>query len=424
MTAIVLATLHGGLVANPLSLDELFRIAEEQSEELRVAYTAINSASEERKAAQLACTPQLDIALSVGYLGNGQLGERDFTHWQTIENPHFMNNFSVKASQVIYSGGALTSAIRLSKIGQEMAELNLQQHRQEIRLLIAGQYLDICRAENQLNVIRENIALVDTLILHTRAKAAQGTVLETDIMRHELHREQLLLTQRQITDAIRVLRYQLSTTLHTDLSQTNFHAIDSVNILTSLEEWQEHAQADNIAIAQSAKSVSISEQQVRLQQSQLIPKIALVAENHFDGPITIDVPVIDKNFNYWFVGIGVQYALSSLWQKTKTVKKARFDLQQSREQQALVAENIHKAVQATYTQLMTSKATLQMREKSQELAIAHYDVTYNRYQNGLCLLTDMLDAVSSRLDAETALVNTKIDILYNYYQLKYLISSL
>ena len=36
---------------------------------------------------------------------------------------------------------------------------------------------------------------------------------------------------------------------------------------------------------------------------------------------------------------------------------------------------------------------------------------------GIALITDMLDAANSRLDAEQQLVNARIDIIYNYYKL-------
>lgn len=412
------------VMAQQLSLGDLFQIAEQQSEELRIARTGINSATEEVKVARSARLPELGVELSVGYLGDGALGNRDFTNWQHIDNPHFTNNFALKASQVIYSGGAIRSGIRLAEMGHDMAKLNLKHSRQEVRLLIAGQYLDICRTENQLKVVEENINLIDTLLVHIRARVENGTALETDITRHELQREQLLLAHRQLTDATGILRYQLGSTLHTDLSEATFKAENSTETMTSLSEWQLRSQTGNTGLAQAGKAVNISEQQLKLKRSELLPKVAIVAENHFDGPITIEVPVIDKNFNYWFVGVGVQYSISSLWKKNKEVKKAHFELQQARGQQTSVLENINKAIQAAHTQLQTSEAALQMKEKSRDLAVEHYGVIFNRYQNGLCLLTDMLDAASARLDAETALVNARIDILYNYYKLKYLTSSL
>ena len=57
-----------------------------------------------------------------------------------------------------------------------------------------------------------------------------------------------------------------------------------------------------------------------------LPKIALVAGEHLDGPITIEVPVLDNNFNYWYVGVGIKYNLSSLFKNNKKVRQATLNL--------------------------------------------------------------------------------------------------
>lgn len=424
---ILACILSTGVYAQQMSLKDLFTIAEENSEQLRINRTAVSSAEEGIKSAKAAKLPEVGVEVSIGYLGDGKLGDRDFSNWQHIDNPHFMNNFAVKASQVIYTGGAIKSGIRLAELGKDMAELTLQNNRQEVRFVIAGQYLDICRLQNQRRVIEENIALTDTIIANTKVRVAEGTALDNDITRYELQRENLLLEKRRLSDALDIFRHQLGTTLHTDLTGVEF-SIDG-NIASTLanrseNDWQSDALQSNIGLKQAEKAINLSELQLKLKKSDLLPKIAVIAENHFDGPITIEVPVIDKNFNYWFAGIGVQYQLSSLWKSKKDVNKARIDVRQAQEQRNLAQEGINRAVQAAYTNLLTSEAELNMRQKSVQLALEHYDVTLNRYNNGLCLLTDMLDAASTRLSSETALVNARIDIIYNYYQLKYLTSSL
>ena len=58
------------------------------------------------------------------------------------------------------------------------------------------------------------------------------------------------------------------------------------------------------------------------------------------------------------------------------------------------------------------------------LADEHYQVTHNRYGQGLALLTDILDASHTKLTADMELVNARISLLYNYYKLKYLTHTL
>lgn len=73
---------------------------------------------------------------------------------------------------------------------------------------------------------------------------------------------------------------------------------------------------------------------------------------------------------------------------------------------------------------MTSFTDLRTREKSVELADENYAVINNRYENGLALLTEMLDAGSMKLSADLALENARINVVYNYYKMKYLTNTL
>ena len=81
-------------------------------------------------------------------------------------------------------------------------------------------------------------------------------------------------------------------------------------------------------------------------------------------------------------------------------------------------------MQAGYVNFLTSFTDLRTQEKSVELADENYDVTGNRYKNGLALLTDMLDASNTKLSADLGLVNARINVIYHYYKMKYLTHSL
>lgn len=140
--------------------------------------------------------------------------------------------------------------------------------------------------------------------------------------------------------------------------------------------------------------------------------------------MTIEVPVLDRNFNYWYVGIGLKYDLSSLFKSGKKIRKARLDVRRAQETRQLSVERTENAVQEGYVNFMTSFTDLCTREKSVELADENYAVISNRYENGLALLTEMLDAGSMKLSADLALENARINVVYNYYKMKYLTNTL
>lgn len=154
------------------------------------------------------------------------------------------------------------------------------------------------------------------------------------------------------------------------------------------------------------------------------PTIGLMASNNFDGPILIEVPPINKNFNYWFVGVNVTYKFDSLFKNNKKLKQAKLATLKARENQLLVDEKLSNGVNAAYINLDEAYTRLDSKEKSVQLAHENYDVVHSRYINGLSLVTDMLDASNIQLSSELELANAQVGILYQYFLLKKTVGTL
>ena len=341
--------------------------------------------------------------------------------------PHFGNNFALEAQQVIYAGGAISSGIRQAELGKLLAELGLRKNVQDVRFLLAGHYLNLYKLDNQIRVLEKNIKLTEEVINNMKARREQGTVLKSDITRYELQREQLNLQLSRVKDARKIANHQLVTTLHLP-DNTGIVPDASLlerQILTLTEaDWQEIAAGNNILLKQSQADIQLNEQKVKQERSERLPHISVVAADHLDGPITIEVPVLDNNFNYWYIGIGVRYNLSSLFKNNKKLKQARLNVRQAQERHQLAQEQVENAVQEGYVNFLTAFTDLRTQENSVRLADENYSVTDNRYKNEMALLTDMLDASNMKLAADLGLVNARINILYNYYKMKYITHTL
>ncbi len=436
------------LAQHRMSLQSLFNLADQQSQRIKVSEVALKAAEEGVASAKSAMLPSVEFSLQGSYTGNAFLMSRGFstsgtTEYivpglgpQQVENgkqptPHWGNSFTARASQVIYAGGAISSGIEMAKLGRQLAELDVEKNRQEVRFLLTGYYLDLCKLQNQSQVIAKNIELTEKVIEQMKARREQGTVLKNDITRYELQRQSLLLTKAQIDDAQKIIRHQISTTVH--LPEGEDFEVDTQSLeeeemalktLTSEESWQQTAAENNIDIRKASLVSEMSEQKVRNTRAASRPSVALVVENNLSGPYTSDLIPKNANVNVWFVGIGVKYNLSNLWKNKHNIRKARHENTQARESVQLAHEGIEKGVQASYTNLLTSSVEVRTQEKQVELADQNYTVVKNRYDNDLALLTDMLDASNMKLSADMALVNARINMLYNYFKLKYITNTL
>ena len=410
-----------------MGIEEMFRLADENSKSIQTYRTGKEVADENLKAAKAQRLPDISASLSGSYWGNGKLWDRDFSNATKIDMPHWGNNFALEAQQVVYAGGAISSGIELAELEKQLAEMDWQKNRQDIRFLLVGHYLNLYKLHNQIEVLHKNLELTDQLIANMQARLEEGMALENDITRYELQRETLRLQLAKVEDACKIANHQLVITLHlpegtvvqpdTTLNDSRIQTLSEAN-------WQELAAQNNLNLQQAETGIKVNRQRVKMERSERLPKISLVAAEHLDGPITIEVPVLDNNFNYWYVGVGVKYNISSLFKNNRKLKAARLNVRKAQETYELAQEQTNHAVQESYVNFLTSFTDLRTQQKSVELADQNYSVTSNRYQNDLALLTDMLDASNMKLSADLGLVNARINVIYNYYKMKYITHTL
>lgn len=410
-----------------LTLDQLFALADQNSKSLRPATTAINESEQAIKVARQAQLPDINASISASFLGNGCLIERDLSSGIKAPIPHWGNNFALEVSQVIYAGGAISGGIKLSKLQAEQARLALAKDRNKVHFLVLGYYLDLFKQQNLLSVYEQHIARTRQVLEDMRARSAEGIMLKNDVTRYELLLAQLELVRTQIANTLAILRQDLTTTLGMPEGTI---ILPDTTLLTQVmpkdgqDYWQNTALSNSPELQQTDLSVQMNRQQEKITRAERRPQIAFVAANHFDGPITIEVPPIDRNFNYWYVGVGVKYNISSLFKTPKAVRRQQLATRRSLETADNAREQIGLAVHEGYIRYLEAFEQLHTQEKSVELARENYAVIFHRYTNELALVTDMLDASNACLQAEVERSNARINILYHYYKLHYLSGTL
>ena len=404
-----------------LTLEQMFALADKNSKSLKIEDAAVMEAQQGVKVAKNGYLPNIDISLSASYLGNGCLMDRNFSNGQNIKMPHFGNNFAIQATQLIYGGGAISNGVAMARLKEEMAGVNREAARSRIRFMLTGFYLDLYKLQNILKVYDRNIDLAKVVITDTKARNKAGVALQNDVTRYELQLKNLELARRRTINSIEILNYDLATMLGLPADMEivpDSTLIEQALPTQDISYWQQLAQTQAHPIKQSALAVEMGKYGEKLARAEMRPTIALIAGNHFDGPITIEVPTINKNYNYWHVGVGISFKLSSLYKANKSIKQAHLNTMTSRHRQDDAQEQVSLAMQADYTRYMEAYDEVATLEKNVQLAHENYMVIENRYRNDIVLVTDMLDASNQLLEAELQLANARINVMFNYYKMK------
>lgn len=402
------------------TLEEIFETAETNSAQLRPSITAQAEAEREISVARSGRLPDINASMSLSYIGDGFTTKRNFSDYQKAPIPHFGSGLSLNVTQPVYTGGAVTSAIELAELKSTAARYATDFRRDNIRFQLTGFYLDIYKYNNLKTVVEGNIAAAQKVLQEMRARYEQGTALQNDITRYELLVSNLDLQLVRINNTIDILNTNLVTTA--GLPEGTFIIPDSTILARSLPKeggawWQAEAEVNSPSLSLARSGVDISRKAESLVRSERLPKIGLQAGWSIDGPILVEVPPINRNLSYWYVGIGVSYNISSLYKSNKSLARSRMATQRAVEELDVVRENLSLAVNADYVRYLEAYEELNTQQKSVELAERNYRTTSTRYSADMALITDMLDAANSKLNAEQRLVNARINIIYYYYKL-------
>lgn len=405
-----------------MTVDELFSLIDKSNTSLKAQQTGIESASEGIENAKAQRLPDIQSQLSLSFLGDVYILDKNFSHGEGYSSPHFGKSFSVEAQQALYTGGALTAGIKMAELNKQMAEVNLNATRKGLRFAALGKYLDLQKLDNGIKVYDENISLTQKLIADIKAKQEQGMALRNDITRYELQMENLKLGKKKLEDTRAILNHQLCTSIGI-ADEKIVPDVKMTEISYGREgeqHWQTRALTSAPELTRSGIATQMAEQQLKIAKSDMLPKIAVVAGDNINGPYIYDIPPKDIVVNNWYVGVGIKYSLSNLYKSRRKISQSKLNLQQSRENTDVVKEDLNNRMQEAYTLYLQSYTELETQQKSVQLAQQNYEVVNDRYLNQLALITDMVDASNIKLNAQLKEVDARINIIFAYYKLKFI----
>lgn len=337
-----------------LTLTDVFTRIENENQTMSMLRTAQEAAEEGIKSAKNARYPEINAELNVSYIGDSFLTDRNFSNYTKAPSPHFGNGFTLEAQQVVYAGGAVNAAVKMAEHEGHMSEAVISKSRQGLRLMAAGEYLDLFRTDNSIKVYKENIALTTKLIEEINARREQGLALAADVTRYELRLEMLKLDLVRLQNTREIMNYRLVNSLGLPEGTVISSILGDDEDMRdrSRQNWQEIAADASPEMKVSGIKADMALTKQKLVRSERLPKIAVVAYENFNGPITFEIPPIDKNLNIWYVGLGIRYNFSSLYKSGHKLKQAAIEVRQAEQAKNVTEENLRNDVQKAYADYM------------------------------------------------------------------------
>jgi len=401
-------------------MEDIFKLAVSNSTQLKVVAKNTDLARQEAEINKLNRLPGLSTNISYGYLSNSDVWTPSFSKHVVDPIPHQLTQFSLEAGEIIFKGNEVNNIIRKSIIEEQLAALNLEKNTVDVKFLVAAKYLDIYRLTEQKKVFNSNLKLARYRLKNIQAMQKQGMVTRNDLLRTQLTISDLQLTIKQINNNIIILNKQLNmVTGQPDSSRLipDTTLLKRKYINEPLSYFMNEAYNNNYELKIAGNEKKVSALNVKLSGSDRYPQLSLFVGSDLQRPYVYSEPKVDIFYNIWQAGLSLKYNISSIYQSPRKIKAGKIKLEESELNEVLQKQNVEVAVSSSYIKYNEAKEDLQTYRTDLKSAEENYRIVEKKYFNQLALLTDILDASTTKLEAELKVTNAEVNVVYTYYQL-------
>lgn len=402
-----------------ISLQEVISLAEKNNPSLLTLQEDIRVAQQNVEVAKTNMLPNISAGVQGFYLGDAYILDKNFSNATKVPMPHFGNNVSLSANQLLWKGGTVRNGIKIQELRRDLSELNFDNIAQSVKQNAVSNYLDLYKLQNQETIYLKNIELAEKRLENINKFYKQGMITRNDIMRAELQLSNFNMALQVVRNNKAILSKQLATSLGIDGDVEIQPDPQTVNLLTPDGKLQEYR--DNITnhplVKMANKSVEIYDTSAKITKAERLPSIGAFASDNLQRPITTSRPAMDMYSNGFSAGLSINYNIDALYKTSKKLELNRYEKDKALAQARETEKMLDVAITASYIKLQEAKAQSEALQKNVTLAQENYRILESKYNNQLSILLDLIDASNLKLDAELQYINSEINIINAYYKL-------
>lgn len=393
----------GILSAQEYSLEDLYRIALERSEKIRISEEDLYIAERGKDKAVSVLFPKLS---AFGSYTKYSEDKRSSTG--SVIQPDDSTSWGLRLDQSLSVSGREITAFNISKESIEKSRYDLHAVKEAYIFNVASAYYDVLRAKKAVEIAKSNF---DRLTKHRDAAAIRlkvGEVTKTDLLRAEAELSgagaELVKSENNLKLTKAVLARIAGLSGDYDVKETALSKQDTVDNLDSLKQTA-FAERAELKVVELQKK--IAEKQVGYVRGAYWPTLSIegVYTKKDENPSST---FLNKESIYGGVKLNFPFFEGGL--RKAEVREAEAKKRQS----GLIYDDLKKTigieVENAYLDFQTQKEILKSLEDQVAFARDNYNSVSRQYQFGLANSIDVIDANTLLITSERQLA----DAAYNY----------
>jgi outer membrane protein len=402
LLVVIAAAVPASVHAKEYSLDELYRIALERAERIKLSEEDLYVAKTGKDKALSLLLPKLSA------FGNYTKYTTDkYNDMGTILQPDKATSWGVRADESLSLSGRELTALSISRENIVKSQHDLYATREGYLLSIASAYYDVMKAKKALDIAESNL---ERLIKYRNAAEKRlkvGEVTKTVLLRAQ---GELSGARSDAIKAINALELAKAVLARTVGIEGDFQLKEAppedMNI-TAESSFQEMAFSERADLKSLEVQKKMAEKQVQYAKGAFWPSLSAsgVYASSDQSPAT---QTLVRDSTYGLLSLNFPFFEGGL--RRAEVREARAKERQS----ALVYDDFKKSigieVQSAYLDLATQKGTIKYLEDQVVYARDNFNAVSKQFEFGLAQSLDVMDANTLLVTAERNLA----EAVYNY----------
>ena len=325
----------------------------------------------------------------------------------------------VMVEQPLFMGGKIVAAYKMSKLGFQAARLNERLTASEVILETENAYALLVKAKEMQKVATTYNTLLKELMKVVQSAHKHGLKPKNDVLKVQVKLNESELSIRKAENACRLATMNLCHLIGEPL--TNSLEIDATYPHVGNPNTGELATiSDRPEFAMLDKKVELAKQEVRLQRSELLPKIGVRGSyDYVNGLKVNDQKLFDKGS--FSVMVNVTVPLFHFGERYNKVRASKAKLEQARLEQADLNQKMTLELTQAENNLDEARLEAELATRSLDQAAENQRVSRSQYEAGLETLSDHLEAQALWQQAYATQVDAHFQLYLEY--VKYLKAS-
>ncbi|WFB68733.1 TolC family protein [Chryseobacterium sp. WX] len=339
-----------------------------------------------------------------------------------------MYDFTLSASIPVYMGGKIKNTEKKAAIDTEISALKTHLDERQLKMTIITAFLQIHHLKEQQSLINDKMKEDSVNIKQVKALKANGVVTVNEVLRTSLQLSNHKMSWTELDNDIQIAEHKLKTILSLPENQeihVNTEDLISDNAaIPYVDELTETALNKNESVEITHKNLSLKELDQKITKANYLPKITAGGEYFLKYPNMMFFPPEPYAYRLGMVGVNLTYPIENLYKNKYRMQEARENIDLAKLQIEENEENVRHNVYEAYKKFEETDQKVKIAEEAINQAKENYRIVRTKYANKLSLITELIDADNTYLEAESNLISVKINRQLKYYQLQYTIGNL